>query len=92
VSVTGDLGGDEGLGRDQLVEGTVDTGLLLRVVWARQATGEVAGESPILEGGRPALLASCVITARVEDRPAFCQVVVILALGTDEVLVHLYSI
>jgi hypothetical protein len=42
MRVTGDLGGNEGLGRDKFVEGTVDTGLLLRVVWARQATGEVA--------------------------------------------------
>ena len=47
VSVTGDFRGDEGLGRDQLVEGTVDAGLLLRMVWAREATGKVAGEPAI---------------------------------------------
>jgi hypothetical protein len=45
--ITGDLGGDEGLGCDLLVEGAVNAGLLLRVVWARQATGEVAVESAI---------------------------------------------
>jgi hypothetical protein len=47
VSVTGDLGSDEGLGCDELVEGAVNAGLLLRVVRARQATGEVAVEAPI---------------------------------------------
>ena len=45
--ITGDLGGDEGLRRDLLVEGSVDAGLLLRVVWAREATSEVAVEAPI---------------------------------------------
>ena len=45
--ITGDLGGDEGFGRDLLVEGAIDAGLLLRVVWARQATGEIADEAPI---------------------------------------------
>jgi hypothetical protein len=35
VLITGDFGGDEGLRRDLLVEGSVDAGLLLRVVWAR---------------------------------------------------------
>jgi hypothetical protein len=47
VRVAGDLGGDEGLGRYKLVEGPIDAGLLLRVVWARQATREVAVEAPI---------------------------------------------
>ena len=40
-----DLGGDEGLYRDLLLEATVDSRLLLRVVWAREATGDKAGES-----------------------------------------------
>jgi hypothetical protein len=47
VRVTGDLGGDEGLGRYKLIEGPIDAGLLLRVVWAREAAGEVAVEAPI---------------------------------------------
>jgi len=47
VLITGDLRGDEGLGCDLLVEGAVNAGLLLRVVWARQATSEVAVESAI---------------------------------------------
>ena len=45
--ITGDLGGDEEFGRDLLVEGAIDAGLLLRVVWARRATGEIADEAPI---------------------------------------------
>jgi hypothetical protein len=45
--VTGDLRGDERLGRNEFIEGTIDSGLLLRVVWARESTGEVAGESAL---------------------------------------------
>ena len=83
MRITGDLGGNERLDCNQFVEGTVNARLLLRVVWARQATGEVAGETSIMERGRPALFARRVITARMEDWPAACQVVVLQALGTD---------
>ena len=45
MRVTGYLRGDKRLGRNEFIEGTIDAGLLLRVVWARESTGEVAGES-----------------------------------------------
>jgi hypothetical protein len=47
VRITRDLGGDERLGCDKLVEGAVNAGLLLRVVWTWEAAGEVAVEAPI---------------------------------------------